>query len=121
MIQDKYTFIDFKHEPESEEAKSSGNGPIKRLPWLSASTLQWQRYYSEELRDFESYYHDLHYSVVQDPAIKEVFYIFNPETLVKVSVVSNEEIIENLYIRKRFDEALHMSRNSYGNPYLEKV
>ena len=59
--------------------------------------------------------------VVKDPAINDTFFILNPETVLKVNLTSPEELVENLYIRKRFEEASKLSNNTYGKPMVDKI
>jgi len=63
----------------------------------------------------------LHYNVAYDPASNDSFYLFNPDTLVRISVPPIEHKIEALCIRKRFDEALQILNHSYGRPMHAKV
>ena len=63
----------------------------------------------------------MHYNVAVDVAAPDSFLIYNPDTIVKISLPSVEQKIEALYIRKRFEEALKLSNNSYGRPLLAKL
>ena len=47
--------------------------------------------------------------------------MFNPEQVVKISLFGVEDRIEQLYIRKRYTEALELIANSYSKPMQSKV
>lgn len=85
------------------------------------SRWNFEREYKEPLDLFQSCYHDLHYNFVFDLAANDTFYLFNPETIVKITVPSIEHKVENLYIRKRYEEALEVVNNTYQRPMLGKV
>lgn len=63
----------------------------------------------------------MHYNVAYDPAVPDSFLIYNPDTIVKICLPSVEQRIEALYVRKRFEEALKLSNNSYARPLLSKL
>ena len=56
-----------------------------------------------------------------DQADLDSFYLFSPETILKVSVTGAIDVIENLYIRKQYETALDIINNTYSKPMLEKV
>ena len=117
---DGYVFCEFNHEPvdgETEEDKFAK----KRVPWLTTSSFRWQQTYVEELNVFQNQFADLHYNVAQDPAQTDTFYLYNPDTLIRIGVITPDERIEELYIRKRYTEALALSNEIYSNPYKDKI
>lgn len=59
--------------------------------------------------------------MASDPANNDNFYIFNPESVLKVSMTTIEDKVEALYVRKRYEESLFLINNTYGKPMLEKV
>lgn len=63
----------------------------------------------------------MHYNVAYDPAVNDTFYLFSPETIMKISVTNTEDLIENLYIRKQYEAAFELISNTYTKPMLEKV
>ena len=66
-------------------------------------------------------YQDLHYNAVQDVAVNDTFFLYNPEVILKVTLPSTEDRIENLYIRRRYKEALTLINSTYSKPMLSKV
>ena len=83
--------------------------------------MRWQALHREKLTIFEGPYHDLHYNVACDQADSDAFYLFSPETILKVSFTGTIDVIENLYIRKQYETALELINNTYSKPMLEKV
>ena len=67
---------------------------------------------------FEGPYYDAHYNTAYDPADKTTYYLFNPESIVKVCKESMEDTIENLYTRKQYDEALDLLSNLWQNKLM---
>lgn len=55
---------------------------------------------------FEGPFHDLHYNSVYDSADASSYYLFSPESIVRICAQSMEDKIEELYIRKQYDDAL---------------
>ena len=70
---------------------------------------------------FAGPYHDLLYNVAFDPADNESFYLFSPETIMKISQSNEVDEIENLYIRKQYEKALQLVNSTYTYSMLEKV
>ena len=57
----------------------------------------------EKIDIFEGPYNDLYYSTANDPADKSTYYLFSPESIVKICVEDIYDKVENLYIRKQYD------------------
>ena len=79
----------FDHDPDKQEASQSEGGPKLCMPTLSTRTVRWQPVHREKLSVFAGPYHDLLYNMAFDPADSESFYLFSPETIIKISQ-SNE-------------------------------
>ena len=56
-----------------------------------------------------------------DLSSMDTFYLYNPDTLIRIYQPTVEYQIEQLYMRKRFDQALKVLNNSYGRPMHDKV
>jgi len=112
MIKERYIFCEFFHQPPADSAQTE-SGPKRQTPVLSVSKWNFEREYKEELDVFSDYFHDLHYNSVFDLAVSDAFYLFNPEAIVKISVPNVSQKVESLYMRKRFDEALQLSSDTY--------
>ena len=56
-----------------------------------------------------------------DDSSNDTFYLFSPDTLIRVYIPTNEHVIENLYIRKRYEDALRVLNQTYGRPMLDKI
>lgn len=92
----------FSHDPEPNNQISEQEDcppPKRRAPSLILMNMKYQIESSEILTDFSTAYHDLHYNMAQDPATNDSFYLYNPETILKISLPSPEDRIESLYIR----------------------
>ena len=83
--------------------------------------MKYQVERCDVLDNFSSNFHDLHYNVAQDPATNDAFYLYNPESILRIGLISPEEKIEGLFIRQRFEDALRLSNNSYNKPMLPKI
>ena len=91
------------------------------MPTLSTRTLRWQALYREKLRVFEGPFNDLYYNMACDPADNDAFYLFSPETIMKISQSNEVDYIENLYIRGQYEKALQLVNSTYTYSMLEKV
>ena len=120
MLKDKYITCEFDHIASDTEQDES-QVPKNNMPTLSTRTVRWQALRRQKLEIFDGPYHDLHYNVVQDPADNDNFYLFSPETIMKISKNSTEDVIEGMYIRKQFESAMELINNTYSKPMLEKV
>ena len=67
---------------------------------------------SKPLEIFQGNYHENQFNVLFDSKTPSKFYIHNPETLIEVSEIENEDKAEVFYIEKRFTEAFEMSKKS---------
>ena len=65
--------------------------PTTKVPSLTTRTVRWQALHTQELSVFESHFHDLHYNIAYDPALNDTFYLFSPETIMKISVTNTED------------------------------
>lgn len=95
--------------------------PQASLPILSTRTVRWLPLHRQVIGAFQGPYHDLHYNVAQDPAEADSFYLFSPDTIVKISANKPIDVIENLYIRRKYQAALDLIHSTYSKPMLEKV
>lgn len=58
------------------------------------------------MENFEGKYLDNEYNIVCDPKSPQTFYMYNPETIIKVGLITDQERAESLYIQWRYDEAI---------------
>lgn len=120
MLKDKYVWCEFAHEPENA-IPEDGTPTKMRYPSLTTSEYSWRVIDSDPLDLFMSKYHDLYYNMTQDIKSDDCFYMYNPEQIVKVQLIRDEDRIESLYIRKRYEEALAIIRNNYSKTFLSKL
>ena len=67
---------------------------------------------SEPLDVFQGDHYENQFVVISDPKHASRFYIHNPETLIEVYQIENDENSEALYINKRYAEALELTNKS---------
>ena len=124
LVEQKYTTLEFSYEPETD-GQDQDEEQIQRkqkTPHLVCRLFgKWQETYNEPLSASGSIYHDLHYNAVQDVAVNDCFYIYSPEVIMKVNLPKTEDKVESLYIRRRYEEALEISKNAYSKPMLSKL
>ena len=89
MLKDRYITCEFDHDADKQEESQSEGGPKLCMPTLSTRTVRWQPLHREKLSVFAGPYHDLLYNMAFDPADNDSFYLFSPETIIKISQ-SNE-------------------------------
>ena len=126
MIKHHYVFCEFNHEPIQEDSSQQDgqtflNRTRDRVPSLVLRNRQWGKVYQERLDTFSGNYHDLNYNMAYDDSSNDTFYLFSPDTLIRVYIPTNEHVIENLYIRKRYEDALRVLNQTYGRPMLDKI
>ena len=56
--------------------------------------VEWKRVHSEPISFFEDYYQDLNYNFAWDPASHSDMYIYSPESVIKVQVLTLEDKAE---------------------------
>lgn len=77
-----------------------------KVPYLTTTSSDWEtsgceenlKPVSEPLEIFEGDYLDNEYHIVPDPKSQDTFYMYNPETIIKVNLVNDGEKAESLYI-----------------------
>ena len=97
---------------KSRERVQGGKPSI--VPMINLTKEDEQVKHSEPLECFEGKYLDNDYNILWDPTDPSVFYMYNPETIIKIGLISDKEKAESLYIQKRYEEALTYCENDYA-------
>ena len=78
------------------------------VPYLTTSAINWDKkqdkremltnIHSEPIEVLESKYAEYEYDFFLDPMQKQDYYFYNPETIVVIAKITDEEKAESLYI-----------------------